>query len=346
MSARGEANSPILSVRNLRTAFETSDGLVEAVRGVSFDLRHKEVLGIVGESGSGKTVTSMSILRLLPPNGFIAGGEIIFDGADITKMRARSLRRVRGDRIAMVFQDPMTSLNPLMPIGGQIAEMIGEHRRGMSASAVKAEVLRLLKLVSIPEPDARYYSYPHEFSGGMRQRVTIAMAIACEPDVLIADEPTTALDVTIQEQILILLEDLRDRLDMSVMFITHDLGVVAELCTRVIVMYGGMIMEEGPVAGIFERPMHPYTAGLLASVPNLASDKGQKLSSIPGSPPDMTHPPAGCPYSPRCGHARNLCGAYVPPMFDAGGERRSSCWLLAPDAPFGDNPFKTGGRDG
>ncbi|MDR3165921.1 MAG: ABC transporter ATP-binding protein, partial [Synergistaceae bacterium] len=242
-------------------------------------------------------------------------------------------------------QDPMTSLNPLMPIGRQIEEMIAEHRRDMSAFAVKAEALRFLKLVSIPEPDARYNSYPHEFSGGMRQRVTIAMAIAGEPDILIADEPTTALDVTIQEQILILLGGLRDRLDMSVMFITHDLGVVAELCTRVIVMYGGMIMEEGSTADIFEHPMHPYTAGLLASVPNLASDKGQKLSSIPGSPPDMTHPPTGCPYSPRCGHARNLCGAYIPPMFYAGGEHKSSCWLLAPDAPFEDNPFKKGGRD-
>jgi oligopeptide transport system ATP-binding protein len=346
MNAQSEISHLILSVRNLRTAFETNDGSVEAVRGVSFDLRHKEVLGIVGESGSGKTVTAMSILRLLPPNGFITGGEILFDGSDLTKMKTGSLRRVRGDRIAMVFQDPMTSLNPLMPIGGQIEEMIREHRRGMSASDVKAEVLRLLKLVSIPEPEARYNTYPHEFSGGMRQRATIAMAIACEPDILIADEPTTALDVTIQEQILILLENLRDRLAMSVMFITHDLGVVAELCTRVIVMYGGMIMEEGSTADIFERPMHPYTAGLLASVPNLASDKGQKLSSIPGSPPDMTHPPAGCPYSPRCENARNLCGAYVPPLFEAGGERRSSCWLLAPEAPSGGNPFKTGGRNG
>jgi oligopeptide transport system ATP-binding protein len=233
----------------------------------------------------------------------------------------------------------MSSLNPLAPIGSQIGEMIREHRRELSRAEVKSEVIRLLDLVRIPEPESRYRAYPHEFSGGMRQRVMIAIAIACGPDVLIADEPTTALDVTIQEQILMLLLSLRDQLDMSVIFITHDLGVVAELCMRVIVMYGGRIMEEASADDIFDLPAHPYTSGLLASVPNLALDKTLSLTSIPGSPPDMTHPPEGCPFAPRCQHAMNICGAHMPPMYRLSESHFSACWLLAPEAPSFGNPF-------
>ncbi|MDR2137376.1 MAG: ABC transporter ATP-binding protein [Synergistaceae bacterium] len=340
----------LLSVKNLRVSFKTSNGVFEAVRGVSFGLHRGDALGIVGESGSGKTVTATSILRLLPENGFITGGEITFDGIDLAGAGIKLLRRVRGDRISMIFQDPMSSLNPLIPVGAQIGEIIAEHRKGLSRAEVREEAVRLLGLVRIPEPQRRYRAYPHELSGGMRQRVMIAIAIACGPDVLIADEPTTALDVTIQEQILKLLKTLRDDLEMSVMFITHDLGVVAELCTRVIVMYGGLIMEEGGADDIFENPSHPYTVGLLKSIPNLAADKSRDLVSIPGSPPDMAHPPKGCPFAPRCGHARNVCGGYAPPMFDAGDSHadscshRSACWLLAPGAPA--NPYKKGEKRG
>lgn len=338
---------PILSVKNLQTVFYTSNGPVAAVRGVDFDLYSGEVLGIVGESGSGKTVTSMSILHLLPGNGKITGGEILFDGTDLASASVRKMRTIRGRRIAMIFQDPMSSLNPLIPVGRQIAEMIEEHNPGMPHADVKTEVLRLLDLVRIPEAKRRYSSYPHEFSGGMRQRVMIAIAIACRPDVLIADEPTTALDVTIQEQILKLLRNLRDEFGMSVIFITHDLGVVAELCTRVLVMYGGKIMEEAPVDALFERPFHPYTMGLHASVPNIAQDKTLRLLSIPGSPPDMLHPPEGCPFAARCAHARNICEHSMPPMYDAPDktdERHvSACWLLSPDAPEEDNPFAATG---
>jgi oligopeptide transport system ATP-binding protein len=342
----------LLKTENLKKYYRTKNygspkkgsGLLRAVDDVSFGIEKGTVFGIVGESGSGKTVTSTSILRLLPENGFITGGEITFDGMDLARAGTKLLRRVRGDRISMIFQDPMSSLNPLIPVGAQIGEMIAEHRKGLSGAEVRDEVVRLLGLVRIPEPERRCRAYPHEFSGGMRQRVMIAIAIACGPDLLIADEPTTALDVTIQGQILKLLKTLRDDLAMSVMFITHDLGVVAELCTRVIVMYGGMIMEEGGAEDIFENPSHPYTAGLLKSIPNLAADKSRDLVSIPGSPPDMAHPPKGCPFSPRCGHARNICGGYPPPMFDAGNahsfhhSHRSACWLLAPGAP--PNPYR------
>lgn len=334
--------SVVLSVRNLETSFHTSNGQVRAVRGVSFDLHRGEVLGIVGESGSGKTVTSMSILRLLASTGYIAGGEIQFDGMDLAKISPRRMRQVRGKRIAMIFQDPMSSLNPLIPVGRQVAEMIEEHNPGLGKEAVRARALELLNQVHIPEAEHRYKSYPHEFSGGMRQRVMIALALACKPDILIADEPTTALDVTIQDQILKLMRRLRDESEMSIIFITHDLGVVAELCTRVAVMYGGLLLEEAPVDDIFESPRHPYTLGLLASVPNVAQNKAERLLSIPGSPPDMLHPPAGCPFMPRCAYARNLCVGHMPPMLEVAPGHRSACWLLADSAPASNNPFKEG----
>ena len=330
----------ILEIKNLKTSFLTSSGKVKAVRGVSFALKKGEVLGIVGESGSGKTVTSLTIIRLLAGTGIIEDGEIVFDGQNLAKLGTRQMRKIRGDRIAMVFQDPMTSLNPLIPVGNQVMEMIQEHNRGMSKAELRAEALRLLNQVHIPEAEKRFHSYPHEFSGGMRQRVMIAIALACKPDILIADEPTTALDVTIQDQILKLLNQLREEMHMSIIFITHDLGVVAEICDRVVVMYGGKIMEEGLVEDIFGKPAHPYTRGLMASVPDISLDKSVKLVSIPGSPPDMLNPPAGCPFVLRCSHARNVCAEVPPPVAQVGEGHCSYCWLLSPDAPAENNPFK------
>ena len=323
----------ILEVKNLKTSFLTSSGKVSAVRGVSFSLKKGEVLGIVGESGSGKTVTSLTVIRLLAGTGIIEDGEIVFDGQDLAKAGVKQMRKIRGDRIAMVFQDPMTSLNPLIPVGSQVMEMISEHNRNMGKAELKAEAIRLLNQVHIPEAEKRFHSYPHEFSGGMRQRVMIAIALACKPDILIADEPTTALDVTIQDQILKLLNQLREEMNMSIIFITHDLGVVAEICDRVVVMYGGKIMEEGLVEDIFEKPAHPYTRGLMASVPDISLDKSVKLVSIPGSPPDMLNPPAGCPFVLRCSHARNVCAEVPPPATQVGEGHFSCCWLLSPDAP-------------
>ncbi|MEA5067447.1 MAG: ABC transporter ATP-binding protein [Christensenellaceae bacterium] len=314
------------------------------MRGISFHLDKGESLGIVGESGSGKSVASMSILRLLAQTGRIREGEVLFGGADLTKVNTRALRSIRGKRIAMVFQDPMSSLNPLIPVGDQVGEMLWAHT-GLDKRARTERVLELLRTVRIPEPEQRLNSLPHEFSGGMRQRVMIALALACRPEVLIADEPTTALDVTIQDQILKLMRSLQAETGMSIIFITHDLGVVAELCTRVVVMYGGLILEEAPIDELFDRPMHPYTMGLLDSVPGAHQDKAARLTPIPGSPPDMTRPPEGCPFAPRCRYARNLCAAQRPPYFHPGEGRRSMCWLLHDDAPSAGNPFK-GGRIG
>ncbi len=330
----------ILQVKGLRTSFLTSTGEVQSVRGVSFSLGKGEALGIVGESGSGKSVTSMSILRLLASTGRIKEGEVLFEGKDLTKIPQKQLWDIRGGKIAMIFQDPMSSLNPLARVGKQVEEMIATHEPNLSKQERQARALELFRLVRIPEPEKRYRSYPHEFSGGMRQRVMIAMALACKPDILIADEPTTALDVTIQDQILKLLRQLQAEMGMSIIFITHDLGVVAELCSRVLVMYGGMVMEEAPIDDIFHRPRHPYTMGLLASIPNIKQDKSQRLTPIPGSPPDMTNPPAGCPFAPRCPHARRICMEQMPPYTQVDPTHRSMCWLLTPEAPAQDNPFK------
>jgi oligopeptide transport system ATP-binding protein len=333
----------ILEVSNLKTSFLTSTGEVQAVRGVSFHLDRSESLGIVGESGSGKSVTVMSILRLLASTGRILEGKILFGGQDLTKVSQRALRGIRGRRISMVFQDPMSSLNPLIPVGEQVSEMLWAHTN-LDKRERTGKVLELFRTVRIPEPEKRLKSLPHEFSGGMRQRVMIALALACRPEVLIADEPTTALDVTIQDQILKLMRALQAETGMSIIFITHDLGVVAEICSRVAVMYGGLILEEAPIDDLFERPMHPYTMGLLTSVPGVWQDKAARLNPIPGSPPDMTHPPEGCPFAPRCAYARNLCARERPPYFIPGEGRRSMCWLLHEDAPGADNPFKGGAR--
>ena len=332
----------VLQVRDLRTSFLTSNGEVQAVRGVSFDVQKGRTLGIVGESGSGKSVTSLSILKLLGSTGRIVSGSIKLDGEELIGKTRKEMRQIRGGRIAMIFQDPMTSLNPLIPMGDQVGEMLWAHDRHMSRAERQQKVLELFRLVRIPEAEKRLKSYPHEFSGGMRQRVMIAMALACKPELLIADEPTTALDVSIQDQILKLMRSLQREMAMSIMFITHDLGVVAELCDRVAVMYGGLLMEEADIVDIFEKPMHPYTMGLMASIPDMNQDKNKKLQPIPGSPPDMIHPPKGCPFAPRCPYAMRVCTEEMPPYVATGENRRSMCWLLDPEAPAQDNPFKQG----
>ena len=329
----------ILTVNHLQTSFITSNGEVQAVRGVSFQVNKGEILGIVGESGSGKSVTSMSILRLLADTGKIKQGEILYRGQDLTKLTKKEMRKIRGEKIAMIFQDPMSSLNPLIPVGKQVAEMIQVHHPGINKEVLKKEVIALFERVHIPEADKRYKSFPHEFSGGMRQRVMIAMALANKPDLLIADEPTTALDVTIQDQILKQLRVLQKEFGTSIMFITHDLGVVAELCDHVIVMYGGLIMEEALIDDIFHSPKHPYTLGLMQSIPGLHQDKEKRLTPIPGSPPDMTNPPKGCPFSPRCPYARVICRDKMPEYVRLSDTHRSMCWLLQKDAPAEHNPF-------
>ena len=332
----------VLKVENLQTSFMTSNGEVQAVRGVSFEVKKGEILGIVGESGSGKSVTSMSVLRLLADTAVIKkDSKIEFEGRNLIDISKKEMRKIRGEKIAMIFQDPMSSINPLIPVGKQVGEMIKEHHKEKSKEEIKKEVLELFEKVRIPEPEKRYSCYPHEFSGGMRQRVMIAMALANKPDLLIADEPTTALDVTIQDQILRRLRELEKEYGTSIIFITHDLGVVAELCDRVAVMYGGLIMEEALIDDLFEQPKHPYTMGLLASIPDIEQDKSVRLKPIPGSPPDMTNPPKGCPFAPRCPYARKLCGEKLPEFVEVGENHRSRCFLQYPDAPADShNPFK------
>lgn len=318
----------------------TSNGEVQAVRGVSFEVRRGEIVGIVGESGSGKSITNMTLLKLLPDTAVIKDGRAMFQGQDLTKLSMKELRKIRGEKIAMIFQDPMFSLNPLIPVGEQVAEIIRIHHSDRSREAVKQEVLKRFAEVRIPEPEKRYHAYPHEFSGGMRQRVMIAMALANNPELLIADEPTTALDVTIQDQIIRQMRELKEQHGTSIIFITHDLGVIAELCEKVEVMYGGLIMEEAPIDELFEHPSHPYTLGLLESMPSIQQDKAERLIPIPGSPPDMTNPPAGCPFAPRCRYARKICAAELPELQPVGEGHSARCWLLDPEAPSEQNPFK------
>lgn len=286
-------------------------------------------------------MTSMSILRLLADTARIKDGSILFEGEDLTKVSKKKLREIRGNKISMIFQDPMSSLNPLIPVGKQVSEMIKIHHPKMGKEERKAQVMELFAKVRIPEPEKRYHSFPHEFSGGMRQRVMIAMALANKPELLIADEPTTALDVTIQDQILRQLRELDKEYGASIIFITHDLGVVAELCDRVLVMYGGLIMEEARIEDIFERPGHPYTMGLLHSIPDVEQEKSERLEPIPGSPPDMTNPPAGCPFAPRCSYARKVCAGSLPDFVEVGEGHRTRCFLQYEDAPADEhNPFR------
>jgi peptide/nickel transport system ATP-binding protein/oligopeptide transport system ATP-binding protein len=308
--------SHLLEVKNLQTHFSTRAGLVRAVDGVSFQLGRGELLGLVGESGCGKSVTALSLMRLVAPPGRIVGGEVLFDGVDLLKLSEPKMRAIRGDDIAMIFQDPMTSLNPVYTVGEQIAEALRLHRK-LARKAAKAAAVEAMREVSIPDPARRADDYPHQLSGGMRQRVMIAMALACDPKLLIADEPTTALDVTIQAQILELLDGLRKTRELAVLLITHDLGVVAEVADRVAVMYTGRIVEASPVAELFARPKHPYTEGLLRSVPKLTAAEVQKverLQTIEGTVPKLTDLPPGCHFAPRCPHRMPRCtvGERIP----------------------------------
>jgi oligopeptide transport system ATP-binding protein len=333
-------NDNILQVKNLQISFSTYAGEVQAVRGVSFDLRRGETLAIVGESGSGKTVTAKSLMRILPEaNTRIKGGEAIFKGQNLLKLSEKQMQKIRGSKIAMVFQDPMTSLDPTMKIGRQIEESLKKHL-GLSGQRARERAVELLTLVGIPNPEERIKQYPHQFSGGMRQRVVIAIALACDPQILIADEPTTALDVTIQAQILELLRDLQEQLGMSVILITHDLGVVAHIAHRVAVMYGGKIVETSTLREIFYNPQMPYTWGLLSSIPLPTADRSQDLIPIPGSPPDMLDPPKGCPFTPRCPYAMRICAEEMPGYKVFSAEHKAACWLHHPMAPDVEPPVK------
>lgn len=322
----------ILEVKDLAVSFQTFEGVVQAVRGVDFSLKKGETLAIVGESGSGKSVSTKAINQLLPKkNTMIERGEILFEGKDILKLSEKEIQKIRGNDIAMIFQDPMTSLNPTMQVGKQIAEPIIAHK-GVSKEKAKEKALNLMDLVGINNPEKSYKSYPHQFSGGMRQRVMIAIALACEPKILIADEPTTALDVTIQAQILDLMNNLKKELDTSIIFITHDLGVVAQMADRVAVMYAGQIVEIGTADEIFYNPMHPYTWGLLASMPTL--DVGQtSLYTIPGSPPNLLYPPAGDAFAARNEYALGIDFYEEPDLFKVTDSHYAKTWLLHPDAP-------------
>ncbi|OON93610.1 MAG: peptide ABC transporter ATP-binding protein [Candidatus Epulonipiscioides saccharophilum] len=327
-----KSRETILEVKGLETSFFTHLGEVQAVRNVSFDINKGEVVGLVGESGSGKSITCMSIMKLLQHPGKIKKGEVLFKGKDLVTKTAKEMRSIQGDEISMIFQDPMTALNPVYTIGNQMIEVIRAHRKVSKKEAYNI-ALKMLTAVGIPDPAKRMNNYPNEFSGGMRQRAIIAMALSCEPELLIADEPTTALDVTIQAQILDLLKELRTKLSTSIIFITHDLGVIAELCDRVIVMYGGMIMEEASVNDLFASPKNPYTIGLLKSVPNPDILIKQKLIPIPGSPPDMLNPPKGCAFCKRCEFAMDVCLEEVPELYTVANRHKSRCHIYHPDAP-------------
>jgi len=329
----------LLDVKNLETSFKTSAGEVHAVRGISFYLEKGEALGIVGESGCGKSVTMMSIMRLLADNGRLAGGEIYFDGKDISSAKESVMESIRGNDIGMIFQDPMTSLNPVYTIGYQLMEPLLKHRK-ISKSEAKKEAIKMLELVGIPSPEKRMKQYPHEFSGGMRQRAMIAMSLICEPKLIIADEPTTALDVTIQAQILDLMKDIKQKLHTAIILITHDLGVVADVCTKINVMYGGIIVETGTTEDIFYRGKHPYTWGLLRSIPNPKDDIKEKLIPIEGQPPDLLNPPVGCPFAARCDYAMKVCIQKQPPLFEVGEKHNVACWLCHEDAPKVESPIR------
>ena len=319
--------SRLLEVNQLRVQIETQHGTVQAVRGVSFHLDEQETLAIVGESGSGKSISVKSIMGLLPKNGKIVEGSILLEGKDLAKYSERQMQSVRGSDISMIFQDPMTSLNPTMIIGKQIVEVLKEHRRDMTKAQMKERALELISLVGISNPEARFDQYPHQLSGGMRQRVVIAVALACDPRILIADEPTTALDVTIQAQILDLMRDLQKKIKTSIIIITHNLGVVANIADRVAVMYGGQLVETADVRDLFYETAHPYTKGLLASIPK-ASEKGSELTAIPGTPPDLMEPPKGCPFAARCTKTMEVCRQYPPEDMLCGENHHVRCWLL------------------
>ncbi|TGB05222.1 ABC transporter ATP-binding protein [Halobacillus salinus] len=322
----------LLEVKDLHVSFDTYGGEVKAVRGVNFDLKRGETLAIVGESGSGKSVTTKALMQLIPmPPGRIKEGEILFEGRDIAKMNEKQMQKIRGKEMSMIFQDPMTSLNPTMKVGNQIMEGLIKHQK-MNKAQARKRVVELLDLVGIPDPEGRMKQYPHQFSGGMRQRVVVAIALACNPKLLIADEPTTALDVTIQAQILELMKDIQKKTDSATIFITHDLGVVANVADRVAVMYAGKIVEVGTVDDIFYNPKHPYTWGLLGSMPSLDSED-EELYAIPGSPPDLLDPPKGDAFAARNEYAMKIDLEEEPPMFKVSDTHYAATWLLHENAP-------------
>jgi len=322
----------VLEVKELKISFQTFFGEVEAVRGISFNVGKKETVAIVGESGCGKSVTANGVMQLLPmPPAFFKGGEIIFNGENLLKKTEKEMQAIRGNKISMVFQDPMTSLNPTMKIGKQIVEGLVKHHK-MSGDAARKKAIEMLELVSVPQPEKRVNQYPHEFSGGMRQRVMIALAMVCNPQLLIADEPTTALDVTVQAQILELMKKLQEQLGMSIIIITHDLGIVADVSDRVVVMYAGQIVETGLTSEIFASTKHPYTKKLLASVPRLDMSRDEPLYSIDGTPPDLYIPPKGCSFYDRCSEAMKVCKEHVPELSEHSATHLSRCWMNHPMA--------------
>lgn len=334
----------ILEVKDLKVSFRTYVGEVQAVRGVSFELKKGEVLAIVGESGCGKSVTAQTIMRLIPsPPSVIKGGSIKFDGkTEITRCSDKEMEKIRGSEMGMIFQDPMTSLNPTMTIGKQITEGLIKHQN-VTRTVANERAIEILKMVGISNPEGRIHQYPHEFSGGMRQRVMIAIALACNPKLLIADEPTTALDVTIQAQIIDLMKTLSVKTEASIIVITHDLGVVAEMAQRVIVMYAGKVVEQGTIDELFYNPQHPYTWGLLRSVPRLDQDADSDLVPIPGTPPDLFAPPKGCAFAARCPYAMKACLEIDPEHTKLTDTHAAACWLLHPDAPKVERPVEVGG---
>ena len=333
-------NEKILEVKDLSVSFNTYAGEVKALRNISFSVSRGETLAIVGESGSGKSVTVQTVMRLIPmPPGEIKSGEILFDGEDLVKVSDERMRQLRGGKIGMIFQDPMTSLNPSIRVGKQMMEGILIHKK-VSKKEAQKQAVEMLRKVGIPKPEERFKQYPHEYSGGMRQRAVIAIALSCEPDLLICDEPTTALDVTIQAQILDLINELKKELNIGVILITHDLGVVAETSDRVVVMYAGEKLEEAPVKELFKNPKHPYTWGLLKSLPRLDMASNERLSSIPGTPPDLLNPPVGDPFAPRSEYAMKIDYEKKPPMIDLGNGHFVKSWLYVKGAPEIKSPFE------
>ena len=334
----------LLEVKNLKTYFYTDEGVVKSVDDVSFDVEKGKTLGIVGESGCGKSITSLSIMQLVEtPPGKIVGGEIIYQGENLLEKNKDQMRKIRGGEIAMIFQEPMTSLNPVFTVGKQIMEALRLHT-DLDKEKAKERAIEMLKLVKIPLPEKRFNEYPHQLSGGMRQRVMIAIAFACDPKILICDEPTTALDVTIQGQILDIIKNLQKKNQTSVIMITHDLGVVANIAQKIAVMYSGIIVESGTCEDIFYRPRHPYTWALIRSVPRLDLKNKQELATIPGTPPDLLNPPVGCPFCTRCSYCMPICKEEMPEATEFGGEHKAACWLHHPMAPKVEMPNLEGGE--
>ncbi|NBI07230.1 ABC transporter ATP-binding protein [Senegalia massiliensis] len=337
-----DKSKTLIDVKDLRVSFDTYAGEVQAVRGVSFYVNKGEAVAIVGESGCGKSVTAQSTMQLIPmPPGRIKDGQVMFNGKDLTKLTDKQMESIRGSEISMIFQDPMTSLNPTMKVGKQIMEGLIKHQR-LSKAEAKKKAIEMLDVVGIPNPEKRVEQYPHEFSGGMRQRAMIAIALSCDPKLLIADEPTTALDVTIQAQILDLMKDLQRDFDTAIILITHDLGVVADIAQRVVVMYAGLVIESGTLDEIFYNGQHPYTWGLMRSIPKVNTDEKERLVPIEGTPPDLFSPPKGCPFAARCKYAMPICKEQMPEKTYLSEDHYVKCWLQHEMAPDVENPIKKG----